>query len=92
MVIRKISTEHPELFGFFTEIVASRFDTKRPVADRSIGKYVASDIIGRGAFAIVNGGVHSSLNMPVTIKMMKHDLAMIPVWRVLSTRQRLSQS
>ena len=75
-VLNNISTEHPELFEFFTEIVASRFDTKRPVADRSIGKYVASDIIGRGAFAIVYGGVHSSLNMPVTIKMMKHDLAM----------------
>ena len=77
-VLNNISTEHPELFEFFTEIVASRFDTKRPVADRSIGKYVASDIIGRGAFAIVYGGVHSSLNMPVTIKMMKHDLAMNP--------------
>lgn len=49
-----------------------------PATDRSIGKYVASDIIGRGAFAIVYGGVHSSLNMPVTIKMMKYDLAMNP--------------
>jgi hypothetical protein len=77
-VLNNISTEHPELFEFFTEIVASRFDTKRPVADRSIGKYVASEIIGRGAFAIVYGGVHSSLNMPVTIKMMKHDLAINP--------------
>jgi predicted Ser/Thr protein kinase len=76
--LNNISTQHPELLEFFTEIVASRFDTKRPVADRSIGKYVASDIIGRGAFSIVYGGVHSSLNMPVTIKMMKHDLAMNP--------------
>ena len=75
-VLNGITTEHPELHEFFTEIVASRFDTKRPVADRSIGKYIASEIIGRGAFSIVYGGVHSSLNMPVTIKMMKHDLAM----------------
>ena len=74
-VLNNITTEHPELNEFFTEIVASRFDTKRPVADRSIGKYVASEIIGRGAYSIVYGGVHSSLNMPVTIKMMKHDLA-----------------
>jgi hypothetical protein len=74
-VLNGIATEHPELHEFFTEIVASRFDTKRPVADRSIGKYVASEIIGRGAYSIVYGGVHSSLNMPVTIKMMKHDLA-----------------
>jgi CRP-like cAMP-binding protein len=74
--LNSISAEHPELLEFLTEIVASRFDTKRPVADRAIGKYVASDIIGRGAFSIVYGGVHTSLNMPVTIKMMKHDLAM----------------
>ena len=79
-VLNNISTEHPELLEFLTEIVASRFDTKRPVADRSVGKYIASEIIGRGAFSIVYGGVHSNLNMPVTIKMMKHDLAMNPVF------------
>ncbi len=76
--LNNISTEHPELFDFLTEIVASRFDTTRPTADREIGKYVASHIIGRGAFSIVYGGVHATLNMPVTIKMMKHDLAMNP--------------
>ena len=70
-LLKNISEEHPELFEFLTEIVASRFDTKRPVADRLIGKYIASEIIGRGAYSIVYGGVHSGLNMPVTIKMMK---------------------
>jgi hypothetical protein len=75
-LLNTISTERPELFEFLTEIVASRFDTKRPVADRSIGKYIASNIMGRGAYSIVYGGVHASLNLPVTIKMMKHDLAM----------------
>ena len=77
-ILNNISTDHPELFDFLTEIVASRFDTTRPTADREIGKYVASHIIGRGAFSIVYGGVHASLNMPVTIKMMRHDLAMNP--------------
>jgi tRNA A-37 threonylcarbamoyl transferase component Bud32 len=76
--LNNISSEHPELFDLLTEIVASRFDTTRPTADRKISKYVASDIIGRGAFSIVYGGIHAGLNMPVTIKMMKHDLAMNP--------------
>jgi tRNA A-37 threonylcarbamoyl transferase component Bud32 len=77
-MLNNISSEHPELFDLLTEIVASRFDTTRPTADRKISKYVASDIIGRGAFSIVYGGIHAGLNMPVTIKMMKHDLAMNP--------------
>jgi predicted Ser/Thr protein kinase len=77
-VLDNIATEHPELLEFLTDIVASRFDTKRPLADRSIGKYIASEIIGRGSFSIVYSGVHASLNMPVTIKMMKHDLALNP--------------
>jgi serine/threonine protein kinase len=39
---------------------------------------VATDIIGRGAFSIVYKGAHKSLNMPVVIKMMRHDLALYP--------------
>ena len=77
-VLNNISAEHPELFDFLTEIVASRFDTTRPIAERRISKYIASDVIGRGAFSIVYGGIHAGLKMPVTIKMMKHDLAMNP--------------
>lgn len=77
-MLNNISTEHPELLDFLTEIVASRFDTTRPIADREISKYIASDIIGRGAFSIVYSGIHAGLSMPVTIKMMKHDLAMNP--------------
>jgi CRP-like cAMP-binding protein len=77
-MLNNISAEHPELLDFLTEIVASRFDTTRPIAERIISKYIASEIIGRGAFSIVYSGIHASLNMPVTIKMMKHDLAMNP--------------
>lgn len=75
-LLTEISSEHPDLADFLTEVVASRFDTKRPVADRTISKYLASDIIGRGAFSIVYKGLHANLNMPVAIKMMKHDMAM----------------
>jgi len=74
----KITNEDPDMVEFLTEVVASRFHSKRPISDRQIGKYVATDIIGTGAYSIVYRGYHSGLNMPVAIKMMKHDLALNP--------------
>jgi CRP-like cAMP-binding protein/tRNA A-37 threonylcarbamoyl transferase component Bud32 len=71
-----ISKEQPGLLGFLTELVADRFDSRRPIADRTIGKYVATDIIGRGGFSIIYKGMHLGLNKPVAIKMMRHDLAL----------------
>jgi len=73
-----ISTEDPDILSFLTELVADRFDSRRPIADRTIGKYLATDIIGRGGFSLVYKGVHSGLNMPVAIKMMRHDMAADP--------------
>ncbi len=72
---KDISRKDPELLSFLTEIVADRLDSRRPTAYRTIGKYVATDIIGRGAFSIVYKGMHKGLNMPVAIKMMRHDMA-----------------
>jgi serine/threonine protein kinase len=66
------------LLSFLTELVADRFDSRRPIADRTVGKYVATDIIGRGGFSIIYKGMHLGLNMPVAIKMMRHDLAVDP--------------
>lgn len=71
-----ISRKDTGLLNFLTELVADRFDSKRPVADRVIGKYIATDIIGRGGYSLVYKGVHAGLNMPVAIKMMRHDLVM----------------
>ena len=71
-----ISTSDPELLSFLTELVADRFDSRRPIADRTIGKYLATDIIGRGGFSLVYKGEHLGLTMPVAIKMMRHDMAM----------------
>ncbi|MBW1829873.1 MAG: protein kinase [Deltaproteobacteria bacterium] len=71
-----ISNSDPELLHFLSELVASRFDSRRPTADRAIGKYLATDIIGRGAFSIVYRGIHTGLNMPVIIKMMRHNMAL----------------
>ena len=66
----------PTMMMFLTELVADRFDSRRPTADRTIGKYIATDIIGRGGYGIVYKGTHAALNMPVVIKMMRHHLAM----------------
>jgi CRP-like cAMP-binding protein len=74
----KITEEDHDLLEFLTEVVASRFQSRRPISDRQIGKYVATDIIGSGTFSIVYRGYHSRLNMPVAIKMMKHDIALHP--------------
>ena len=71
-----ISKEDPDLPDFLTEIVASRFNSRRPTAERIIGKYIATDIIGHGAYSIVYRGLHRGLNRPVAIKMMRHNLAL----------------
>jgi CRP-like cAMP-binding protein/tRNA A-37 threonylcarbamoyl transferase component Bud32 len=73
-----ISTEEPDLLFFLTELIADRFDSRRPIADRTIGKYLATDIIGRGGFSLVYRGQHLGLSMPVAIKMMRHDMAADP--------------
>lgn len=73
-----ISKEYPELRIFLTELVANRFETSKMTAHRTINKYIIKDIIGRGGYAIVYKGVHADLNMPVAIKMMRHDMAMNP--------------
>ena len=72
----EIAEKDPALLEFITELVADRLDSRRPTAYRTIGKYVATDIIGRGAFSIVYKGRHKGLNMPVVIKMMRHDMAL----------------
>ena len=76
MFFDKITRADHDLLEFLTEVVASRFNSRRPISDRQIGKYIATDIIGSGAYSIVYRGYHSTLNMPVAIKMMKHDMAL----------------
>ena len=75
---KEISANDPDLNTFLTELIADRFDSRRPTAERTIGKYIATEIIGRGGYSIVYKGLHSTLNMPVAIKMMRHDLALQP--------------
>jgi hypothetical protein len=73
-----VTRENPEILEFLTEVVANRLDSRRPTAYRTIGKYIATDIIGRGGYSIVYKGVHEGLSIPVAIKMMRHDMALNP--------------
>jgi len=73
-----IAEENPDMRCFLTELVADRFSGRKLTAERTIGKYIITDIIGSGGYSIVYKGLHSGLNMPVAIKMMRHNLAMDP--------------
>lgn len=73
-----LAKQDPNLLDFLTELVADRFDSRRPTADRTIGKYVAKDIIGRGGFSVVYRGFHEGLGLPVAIKMLRHHMATRP--------------
>ena len=73
-----ISMQYPELRSFMTEIVVESFASSYLTAEREIGKYCITDILGRGGYSIVYKGFHTILNMPVAIKMLNHDMAMNP--------------
>jgi eukaryotic-like serine/threonine-protein kinase len=70
--------QFPELRTFLTTVLTRWFDTRKVIAERQIGKYSLTDVLGQGAFALVYKGRHRDLNMPVAIKMMRHDMAMEP--------------
>lgn len=76
----RICTEYPEIRHFLTGIVTARFARSRVTADRTVGKYVISGVIGQGGWSMVYRGRHKSLDMPVAIKMLKHNLAMEPAF------------
>ena len=72
----KIPENDPDLFNFLTEIVADRFDSRSPISDRTIGRYIATDIIGRGGYSIVYKGNDILSREPVAIKMLRHNMFM----------------
>ena len=74
----KLSQEYPEFRGYLSEIVTHRLSTSKIMAEKKIGKYIISEKIGDGGSSIIYRGIHSVLNLPVAIKMLKHELAMDP--------------
>jgi serine/threonine protein kinase len=71
-----ICSKYSDLLDFLTELVTHRFSTEKVTASRTVGKYLINELIGRGGWSLVYKGIHKSLNMPVAIKMLKHDMAM----------------
>jgi serine/threonine protein kinase len=71
-----ICSKYPDLLDFLTDLVTHRFTTEKVTANRTVGKYLINELIGRGGWSLVYKGIHKSLNMPVAIKMLKHDMAM----------------
>ena len=69
---------HPDCRDFATELVTNRFLSEKVTAERTVGKYIINEIIDRGGWSTVYQGIHSILNLPVAIKMLKHDMAMNP--------------
>lgn len=72
----KLCLAYPAIRGVVTEIVTRRLSGSTQTPVRTIGRYTITDIIGEGDCNIVYKGVHEPLNMPVTIKMLKHTMAM----------------
>ena len=71
-----ICCKYPEVRHFLTRVVSYRFARSTLIADRTVGKYVINEVLGRGGWSIVYKGVHTSLNMPVAVKMLRHHMAM----------------
>lgn len=76
----RLAGEQPHLRVFLTELVANRFESSQVTADRTVAKYVIRNKVGKGEWSIVYNGVHQALNMPVAVKMMRHDMAMNPAF------------
>lgn len=71
-----VSAECPDLRFFLTELVTHRFESEPLTGERAIGKYTIKNKLGKGGWSIVYHGVHKILNVPVAIKMLKHNMAM----------------
>ncbi|MBU1002880.1 MAG: protein kinase [Proteobacteria bacterium] len=76
----RLAGEQPDLLVFLTELVAKRFESSQITADRTVAKYIIRHQLGKGEWSIVYSGVHQALDMPVAIKMMRHDMAMNPAF------------
>ncbi len=72
----RIPEQDPDLYAFLTELVADRFDRSGPIAERRIGPYLITGIIGKGGYSIIYKAVHLDLETPVAVKMLRHHLSM----------------
>ncbi len=71
-----ICTEHPELRSFLTYLLTRRFESANHHLRRMLDPYLVTDMIGKGAHSLIFKGMHATLKLPVSIKMLKHELAL----------------
>jgi serine/threonine protein kinase len=73
-----VCEEHPSLMEILSKIVQENIFSSIFREQREVGKYIIQDILGEGDMSTVYKGVHRYINMPVVIKVLRHDLAMNP--------------
>ena len=71
-----LSQEDPDLRNFLSEVIAHRLSSSKVTDERTIDKYVITERIANGGSGLIFKGSHTLLNIPVAIKMLKHELAM----------------
>ncbi len=76
----KNCVEFPQLRQFLTRITARRLESEFLTSNRVVGKYSVDEAIGQGSFSYVYKGRHTAINMPVAIKMLKHERAVDPAF------------
>jgi len=73
-----ICEEHPSLMEILSKIVQENIFSSIFKEQREVGKYNIQDILGKGGMSTVYKGVHRYIDMPVVIKVLRHDMAMNP--------------
>lgn len=71
-----ICTEHPELRGFLTTLLMRRFEAANHHLRRMLDPYLITDMTGEGTRSLIFKGMHATLKLPVSIKMLKHELSL----------------
>ena len=71
-----ICTEHPELRSFLTTLLTRRFGSANHHLKRMLDPYLITDMIGEGTHSLIFKGMHATLKLPVTIKMLNHQLSL----------------
>ena len=74
----RICNDHPELHGFLTRLLMDRFAATQHSKKRTLGRYLITDLIGEGAHSVVYKGLDRRLNLPVILKMIKHETTLNP--------------
>jgi len=71
-----ICSDHPQLRNFLTHLLIDRFSPTKHAEKRKIGTYLITDMVGEGSHSLVYKGLHRPFNLPVSIKIIKHETAL----------------